>query len=87
VLGSGTSDLLMYIPDSLFACSQYGADPFVYLYAETGGQGGAMSNRAGDEAWTNFAAATTPVLLPPAVWLFGSGLAGLFGYSRRKASA
>ncbi len=54
---AGASDLLMYVPDSLFAGSQYGADPFVYLYAETGGQGGAMSDHAGDEAWAYFAAA------------------------------
>lgn len=29
----------------------------------------------------------TPVPLPAAVWLFGSGLIGLFGFSRRKKSA
>ncbi len=83
--GSGSSDLLMYIPDSLFAGSLYGDDPFVYLYSETGGQGGALANHAGDEAWVYMSSsvANTAVPLPAAVWLFISGCIGLFGISRR----
>ena len=81
--GSGSSDLLMYIPDSLFAGSIYGDDPFVYLYSETGGQGGALAHHAGDEAWVYLSSTTTaPVPLPMAVWLFISGFIGLVGFSR-----
>ena len=80
--GSGSSDLLMYVPDSLFAGSIYGDDPFVYLYSETGGQGGALANHAGDEAWVYLSSTTTaPVPLPMAVWLFISGFIGLVGFS------
>lgn len=82
--GSGSSDLLMYIPDSLFAGSQYGDDPFVYLYSETGVQGGALANHAGDEAWV-YLSSTTAVPVPAAVWLFISGLVGLVGYSRKSS--
>ncbi len=85
--GSGASDLLLYVPDSLFAGSIYGNDPFVYFYSEAGGQGGALANHAGDEAWVYFANETTPVPVPAAVWLFGSGLVGLFTFSRRKRKA
>ena len=82
--GSGSSDLLMYIPDALFAGSAYGDDPFVYLYSETGGQGGALANHAGDEAWVYLSSDVAPVPLPAAVWLFASGLIGLIGFSRRR---
>ncbi len=83
--GSGSSDLLMYIPDSLFAGSIYGDDPFVYLYSETGGQGGALANHAGDEAWVYLSSGSAAVPLPMAVWLFISGFIGLIGLSARKA--
>lgn len=82
--GSGSSDLLMYIPDSLFAGSAYGDDPFVYLYSETGGQGGALANHAGDEAWVYLSSGSAAVPLPMAVWLFLSGFIGLIGLSARK---
>ncbi len=85
--GSGSSDLLMYIPDSVFAGSAYGDDPFVYLYSETGGQGGALANHAGDEAWVYLSSTTTAVPIPAAVWLFASGLVGLVTLSRRKVIA
>ncbi len=86
--GSGSSDLLMYIPDILFAGSQYGDDPFIYLYSETGGQGGALANHAGDEAWVYLSSetATAVVPVPAAVWLFISGCVGLIGFSRRNTA-
>ena len=34
--------------------------------------------------WGLAAALTTPVPIPPALWLFGSGLLGLIGIARRK---
>lgn len=83
--GSGSSDLLMYIPDSLFAGSIFGDDPFVYLYSETGGQGGALANHAGDEAWVYLSSSTTAVPVPAAVWLFISGFMGLVGYSKSRS--
>lgn len=83
--GSGSSDLLMYIPDALFAGSIYGDDPFVYLYSETGGQGGALANHAGDEAWVYLSSEVAPVPLPAAAWLFLSGFLGLIGYSTRRS--
>ncbi len=85
--GSGSSDLLMYIPDSLFAGSKYGDDPFIYLYSETGGQGDALANQAGDEAWVylSSSANATSVPVPAAVWLFISSCVGLIGFSRRTA--
>ena len=85
--GSGSSDLLMYIPDSLFAGSAYGNDPFIYLYSEAGGQGGAMANQAGDEAWVYLSsgAASAVVPLPTAVWLFLSGGMGMIVLFRQRA--
>ena len=40
----------------------------------------------GDESWglDNVQVAVAPVPVPPAVWLFGSGLAGLFGVASRR---
>ena len=40
----------------------------------------------GDESWglDNVHVAVAPVPVPPAVWLFGSGLLGLIGMARRK---
>jgi hypothetical protein len=40
----------------------------------------------GDESWglDNVQVAVAPVPVPPAVWLFGSGLLGLIGVARRK---
>jgi hypothetical protein len=83
--GSGSSDLLMYVPDALFDGSIYGDDPFVYLYSETGGQGGALANHAGDEAWVYLSSEVAPVPLPAAAWLFLSGFLGLIGYSTRRS--
>lgn len=42
-----------------------------------------------DESWglDNVQVAVAPVPVPPAVWLFGSGLLGLVGIARRKARA
>jgi hypothetical protein len=37
--------------------------------------------------WGLAAALTTPVPIPPALWLFGSGLLGLIGIARRKKAA
>lgn len=39
-----------------------------------------------DESWglDNVQVAVAPVPVPPAVWLFGSGLLGLIGFARRK---
>jgi hypothetical protein len=41
----------------------------------------------GDLGIFNLNALTSPIPIPPAVWLFGSGLLGLIGVSRRKTSA
>ncbi len=38
-------------------------------------------------AWVSFAPSATIVPLPAAVWLFGSGLVGLIGFSKRRKAA
>jgi hypothetical protein len=42
------------------------------------------ASNAGDRYFTSFAIGVVPI--PPAVWLFGSGLLGLIGLARRKRS-
>ena len=39
-----------------------------------------------DAALLNYEFITTPVPVPAAVWLFGSGLLGLIGVARKKAA-
>lgn len=74
--GSGALDMLMYVADSLFV-----NDPnaFVYLYSSVSGQ----SN--GFEAWTvSTQGGITPIPVPAAVWLLGSGIIGLMALRRRE---
>ena len=78
--GSGSSDMFMFIADSLFNGS---ANPYIYLYTEVSDHDGGSS-----EAWAFLGGGTlAPVPIPAAVWLFGSGLVGLFSYSKRKKLA
>lgn len=69
-----------------------GNDPAGFVYAGTNGNGNdftsdASENFIGNSSifgnWTTFN--LTPVPIPAAVWLFGSGLIGLVGIARRKA--
>lgn len=87
--GSGQLDMVLYIPEELFATAD-GSDPFVYLYSLLGGtdlfrQGG------GPEAWSahegGFPGAPGAVVpLPSAVWLMFTALigTGLVGRIRRR---
>ena len=99
--GSGSRDILMYIDDTLFTNNAVDgvADPYLHIYSMVGSEGddpksktynGLGNDGNGKESWAhapNGVAVGPPVPLPPAVWLFGSGLVGLFSYSKRKKLA
>lgn len=75
--GSGSSDMLAYIPDSLFT----GTDQFVYLYS-------AFSQATGGfEEWATFVGAPAPVPEPGTMMLLGTGFLGLGIYFKRRRSA
>jgi hypothetical protein len=81
--GSGQSDMFAYIPNSLFV----GANPYVYLFAAFGYQGGIweandLGTNAGFEEWATRGGAA-PVPEPMTMLLFGTGLVGLAGARRR----
>jgi hypothetical protein len=72
--GSGSGDMLLYVPTSLF-----GAGQFVYLYSEFGEHN---ANNDGFEEWAVRTASTT-VPEPGMLLLLGVGLVGVTAVRRR----
>lgn len=81
--GSGDFDYDVLFSTSLLA--GYGVDDYLYLY-NVFGEADMMNSasEAGFEEWAAATGGTTFVPIPAAAWLFGSGLIGLAGISRRK---
>jgi hypothetical protein len=75
VFGTGATSGLR-----VFAVYDFDNETFLAFTADTAGG----SSQVGDGTFVNPGAAVVPV--PAAVWLFGSGLLGLVGVARRKAS-
>ncbi len=75
VFGSGETSGL-----KVFAIYDFDNETFLAFLSNAAGG----SSQVGDGTFTNPGAAVVPV--PAAVWLFGSGLLGLVGVARRKAS-
>jgi len=67
--GSGRSDMVMLIPDSWFE----GAEQYVYLYSEFGGQGGSYAADDGFEEWGVGAGAEPIIPEPATILLLGFG--------------
>jgi hypothetical protein len=89
--GSGKSDMVAYIPDSLF--TNTGANPFVYLYSQFGitasGPTGLTTDAGFEEWYTNspLAVTHTAVPEPTGILLLVSGLAlAARKVQRRKSS-
>ncbi len=81
--GSGSGDMFMYIPDSLFAA--YQSTDVITLYSHFGGAGtdptgftGNFANSDGFEEWAVLQGNQTIVPEPTTLSLMGLGLAGLF---------
>jgi hypothetical protein len=79
--GSGSSDMFLNIPDSLFA----GGSPYVYLFSRFGDHEAA---NGGFEEWAAQCGCVAAVPEPTSLCLFGLGAAG-FGacWCRRRATA
>lgn len=89
--GSGRADMLMYVPDSVFAGAT--ANTYIVLYSQFGVQGdgsNGLDSSAGFEEWSSnrlpsdVPAPPASVPVPAAAWLFTSGLLGVVGASRRR---
>ncbi len=63
-----------------------GPTPFTGAVSSTIGIHMNISLSAGDSASFNTSFEVTPVPIPAALWLFGTGLLALFGFSRRRAA-
>ncbi|MDR4500547.1 MAG: VPLPA-CTERM sorting domain-containing protein [Nitrospirales bacterium] len=81
--GSGDFDYDVLFPTAIL--SGFSPDNFLYLY-NVFGDTDMMSepSQAGFEEWAAVTNGPTPVPVPSAVWLFGTGLIGLIGITRRK---
>jgi len=82
--GGGDFDYFLLVPTAFFAKASF--TDYIYLYNEFGlpsgdTEGVYYASDAGHEEW---AAYTSAVPVPAAVWLFASGLIGLVGLARRK---
>ncbi|THI88265.1 MAG: hypothetical protein CAF41_006090 [Nitrospira sp. CG24A] len=76
--GNGTVDPHINVIDARYSTEGSAAFEFPGL-TDPGTEGAAFLGG-------NFRGAVSPVPLPPAVWLFGSGVAGLVGLARRRSS-
>ena len=94
--GSGRADMLMYVPDSYFLLGGATAASNVVMFTKFGTNFAVSSGlgaSAGFEEWSvnkitaGSAYTPTPIPVPAAAWLLGSGLIGLVGVARRKDAA
>lgn len=78
--GSGALDMVLFVKSDLFGNDD---NAFVYLYSAASN----LSN--GFESWviSTDGGIPTPVPVPAAVWLLGSGIAGLMAWRRREKAA
>lgn len=79
--GSYFSSCAYAWPSSTGGCDTQGLVSGVEAYT-----GLTLTSFAGTYQATDFTITTSPVPVPAAMWLFGSGLIGLFGVARRKKS-
>ena len=88
-LGSGGSGDFDY--DVLFSTALlagFSPGDYLYLYNVFGKSGSSGSaSEGGFEEWAARTVATSAVPAPATVWLLGTGLLGVLGWSRRKAAA
>jgi hypothetical protein len=84
--GNGNHDTAVGTGESLL---EYYLQPGIYLVAVAGERCSDESSPlcGGIQHTATFTLRVQPVPLPAAVWLFGSGLAGLVGVMRRRQSA